>query len=129
MCRLLFQAVKKSQETFYAQMIYPALDSSPILENIATIGVTVPVTPVRGLLVATMPYKLIKTDGRTSLKSLYCPRKPCHSGHGQRTQAASKNSKDYKDKLHVGDNILPDPSPLRMAGLGELNNSSGIACT
>jgi len=46
MCRLLFQAVKKSQETFYAQMIYPALDSSPILENIATIGVTVPVTPV-----------------------------------------------------------------------------------
>ena len=43
---LLFHAAGNSQEAFYAQVIFPAHESFPILGKIATVGVTVPVTCV-----------------------------------------------------------------------------------
>ena len=43
---LLFNAAGSTQQAFDAQVIYPDLDSFPILGKIATIGVTVPVTSV-----------------------------------------------------------------------------------
>ena len=48
-------------------MIYPALNSFPILGEIATIGVTVPVTSVNCKR-AIGTYNAIKADGRASLK-------------------------------------------------------------
>ena len=43
---LLFHAAGNSQEAFYAQVIFPAHESFPILGKIATVGVTVPVMSV-----------------------------------------------------------------------------------
>ena len=64
---LLLNAAGSTQETFYAQVIYPDLASYPILGKIATIGVTVPVTSVNCER-AIGTYNSIKSDGRASLK-------------------------------------------------------------
>ena len=64
---LLFNAAGSTQQAFDAQVIYPDLDSFPILGKIATIGVTVPVTSVNCER-AIGSYNAVKTDGRASLK-------------------------------------------------------------
>ena len=64
---LLFNAARSTQEAFYAQVIYPDIDSYPILGKIATIGVTVPVKSVNCER-AIGTYNSIKTDSRAYLK-------------------------------------------------------------
>ena len=60
---LLFHAAGNLQEAFYSQVIFPALESFPILGKIATVGVTVCMTCVNGER-SIGSYNAIKTDGR-----------------------------------------------------------------